>query len=156
MPQREADVYALVAGRVIAVLRERHGLTQEQLATQVELTQPTLSRIERGVAHPDPYTIRKMAKVFGMSAEQLTHQIDDAFQRTAALTVQNAAPAPALVAGQAQLEWWEPVVAIAGVAGLLGLVALVIGGLAAGSQPPRVAAHVARRVGTGRVRPYKP
>jgi transcriptional regulator with XRE-family HTH domain len=154
MPQREADVYALVAGRVIAVLRERHGLTQEQLAAYVGLTQPTLSRIERGVAHPEPFTIRKMAEAFGMSAEQLTHQIDDAFRRTAALTVQNTAPP--LVAGQAQLEWWEPVVAIAGMAGFMGLVALVIGGLAPDSRPAPDSFRPPRRVGATRVRSVKP
>lgn len=76
---KESDLYALVVGCVIAGLREAREWTQVQFAKKIGVTQPTLSRIERGQAHPDPFVIHKLAEVFSISTKTLCGVVDEAF-----------------------------------------------------------------------------
>ena len=48
--------------------RERHGLTQEQLAIRARTSQAAISRIERGLVSP---TVEMLVKLLGMVNEEL-------------------------------------------------------------------------------------
>ena len=51
--------------RQVAELREKHSLTQVELAETVGLTQAQISRIERGAISPTSATLAKIAEAFG-------------------------------------------------------------------------------------------
>lgn len=53
-----------IAGQ-ITELRERRGLTQEQLAEHTGIDQGDISRIERGSANPTERTLNRIADVLG-------------------------------------------------------------------------------------------
>lgn len=60
------------AGAVILRLRSEHGITQERLAIDSNITIATLSRIERGaVADPKISTLRKIAKALDVNVAEL-------------------------------------------------------------------------------------
>lgn len=54
------QVYAIA--REVAELRDRHHLTQMELAAKAGLSQAQVSRIERGVVSPTSATLAKMAE----------------------------------------------------------------------------------------------
>ncbi len=116
----EAYVYALVLGRVIGALRERHGMSQAALAERVGLTQSTLSRIERGQARPDAFTLRRLADAFGVTPGVLSDWVDQAYARSA------EAARGAIGTRKTHKNWWQAAVAVAGFAGLGGLVAFAV------------------------------
>jgi transcriptional regulator with XRE-family HTH domain len=117
----EGDVYALVVGRVILHLRQSRGWSQEQLARAAGLTQPTLSRLERGQGLPDLHVVRRIAYSFGMSTAQLAAHVDDAFETTE----QVARTALAQVTKKNR-PWWQAAVLASGLAGFAGLVAFAV------------------------------
>ena len=51
--------------RQIIDLREKHSLTQVELADKAGISQAQLSRIERGVVSPTTTTLAKIAEVLG-------------------------------------------------------------------------------------------
>ncbi|MCL2861399.1 MAG: helix-turn-helix domain-containing protein [Firmicutes bacterium] len=55
----------------IKELREEKGLTQKQLANQIGVDQRTISSYEIGHTEPDIKTIRKLCKIFDVSADYL-------------------------------------------------------------------------------------
>ena len=55
----------------IKELREEKGLSQTQLAIELELNQKTLSCYERGKAEPNIKTIKKICKYFNVTAGYL-------------------------------------------------------------------------------------
>lgn len=100
-------------------LRERHQLTQGELADQVGLTQTTLSRIERGQARPDPFVLRRLAETFNMTNAEFSQSVDMAFQRT-----QQAAQSS--VRTESEQTWWQVALGVAGLAGLIGLATFAV------------------------------
>ena len=113
-PNREAQIYALVVGALVQQLRERHQLTQGQLAERIGVTQSAISRVERGQAQPDPFEMRALADAFGMTAAELTTLIDDSFAKAAEAGKQ-ALPR------KSTDEWWETALMVVGVIGAMGL-----------------------------------
>ncbi len=59
------------AGRRIALLRQRVGLTQSQLAAMMNVSHQAVSKWEGGQALPDIQTLMKLTRFFGMTVEQL-------------------------------------------------------------------------------------
>jgi transcriptional regulator with XRE-family HTH domain len=55
----------------LRVLRGEKGWTTEQAAKEAGLTYDSLSRIERGLAHPRATTLVRLAKAYGVEAEEL-------------------------------------------------------------------------------------
>ena len=51
--------------------RARHALTQEQLAERVGVTRKTINTVERGVFVPSTVLALKLARVLGVSVEEL-------------------------------------------------------------------------------------
>ena len=136
MAAGESQIYALVLGRVVGHLREQRAWSQQQLAAAAGLTQPTLSRIERGQVLPDAFTLRQLAGAFGMTSAELTQRIDRALEQTAQVA-RSSAPAAPQKKSASTLPWWQVAVAAAGAAGLAGLVAFAVGSALDGGKKPR-------------------
>jgi len=117
---KEAYVYALVLGRVLASLRERRSLSQAELAARVGMTQSTLSRMERGQAQPDAFTFRRLAEALGVTVAELSSYVDQALARS------EQATRGAIGKPKTNKPWWQSAVAVAGAAGLAGLVAFAV------------------------------
>jgi transcriptional regulator with XRE-family HTH domain len=58
----------MTAGQLLREARERHGLTQKQLAIRARTSQAAVSRIERGLVSP---TIETLEKLLAMVNEEL-------------------------------------------------------------------------------------
>ena len=58
----------MTAGQLVREARERHGLTQKQLAIRARTSQAAISRIERGLVSP---TIEMLEKLLAMVNEEL-------------------------------------------------------------------------------------
>jgi len=115
----ESTVEALVIGQLIASLRERREMPQRELADAAEISQSTLSRIERGKAQIDTYTLRKVAGALGTTAAKLNEQVEIALERT-----EQAAHGVTTV--DASKPWWVTALKVAGIVGLAGLAAFAV------------------------------
>lgn len=58
-------------GDVIAALRKEKGMTQKDLADQLNITDKAVSKWERNAACPDTALIPKLAEILGISIEEL-------------------------------------------------------------------------------------
>ncbi len=58
-------------GEIISTLRKEKGMTQKELADQLNITDKAVSKWERDVACPDVNTIPKLAEILGVSLEEL-------------------------------------------------------------------------------------
>ena len=58
-------------GRRIAALRQRSGLTQQQLAAMMNVSHQAVSKWEGGQAMPDIQTLLELTRFFGLTVEQL-------------------------------------------------------------------------------------
>lgn len=78
----EAQVYAIVLGRVIA--RKRRGLemSQTELAYRVCMLQSTLSRVESGRIDPSPFFFRQISEALRSTPAELQAEVDRIHART--------------------------------------------------------------------------
>jgi len=60
-----------VVGRTIAALRQRKGMTQQQLAAAMNVSHQAVSKWENGAALPDIQTMVALTQLFGVTVEQL-------------------------------------------------------------------------------------
>lgn len=58
-------------GMMIAQLRKEKGMTQKNLAEQMNVTDKAVSKWERDLACPDINSVPKLAEVLGVSVEEL-------------------------------------------------------------------------------------
>ncbi|MEZ4732347.1 MAG: helix-turn-helix transcriptional regulator [Caldilineaceae bacterium] len=58
-------------GEKLRVLRQRRGLSQEQLGEMLGVHQTHVGRLERGEKIPNAAIILKVADIFGVTADQL-------------------------------------------------------------------------------------
>lgn len=82
-------------------LREKHGLSQKDLAQKFGISNFALSRYERGEADPDSELIKKFAEFFGVSADYLlgltdNPDVDDILRRIGAVPLGKTVPIPVL------------------------------------------------------------
>ncbi len=68
---RHSDQPQPALGEAIRQLRQKRGLTQEDLAHEADITTGTLSLIERGHANPTWGTLRGIASALGISMGDL-------------------------------------------------------------------------------------
>lgn len=66
----------------VAVYRKRAGMSQEDLAERLHVSRQTISKWETGQSAPDPETVVQLARLFGITTDQL-------------LTEEAPAPSPA-------------------------------------------------------------
>jgi len=62
-------------GATVRVVRDLLGISQEDLAARVGITQGALSNIERGVHGTSPDTNRKLATAMGVPLESITYPV---------------------------------------------------------------------------------
>ncbi|WP_305784196.1 helix-turn-helix domain-containing protein [Symbioplanes lichenis] len=62
----------------MARLRHSQGLTGADLAARVGMSQPKISRLERGVAVPDPEDVRRIARALGASEREANSLVERA------------------------------------------------------------------------------
>lgn len=58
-------------GKTIASLRKNKGMTQNELAEKMNVTDKAVSKWERNLSCPDVNTISKLADILGVSVEEL-------------------------------------------------------------------------------------
>jgi transcriptional regulator with XRE-family HTH domain len=58
--------------------RRAAGLTQQALADKLKVSQRAVAKWERGEALPSPSFIPKLARIFRMTPEEVTHLFDKA------------------------------------------------------------------------------
>ena len=58
-------------------LREIHGMSQQRLAAELNVTQAMVSKYELGVSEPDIAMIKRIAEYFGVSSDYLLELSDD-------------------------------------------------------------------------------
>lgn len=58
-------------GKLIAELRKRQGLTQQQLADQLNLSNKTISKWESGAGSPDISNLLGLVEALGVSVDEL-------------------------------------------------------------------------------------
>ncbi len=63
----------LTIGKVIAGLRKKSGMTQEQLADAVGVSVPAVSKWETGSSYPDITLLMPIARFFGTTVDELLH-----------------------------------------------------------------------------------
>ncbi len=61
----------------IKILRDERRMSQQRLAIELNVTQAMISKYELGLSEPDIATIRRLAEVFGVSADYLLEISDD-------------------------------------------------------------------------------
>lgn len=52
-------------------LRTKKGFTQQNLANILHVDQTTISKWENGIARPDIITVEELAKIFGVSTDEI-------------------------------------------------------------------------------------
>ena len=63
-------------GELICSLRKEKGMTQRELAEQMNVTDKAVSKWERDLSCPDINSIPRLAEVLGVSVEELLHTAD--------------------------------------------------------------------------------
>ena len=61
-------------GEAIKAIRERHGLTQQDMAERVNVTRQAVSRWENGETEPDKETLKAISREFSVSINTLLGQ----------------------------------------------------------------------------------
>ena len=61
----------------IRTLREKRRMSQQMLATELNVTQAMVSKYELGTCEPDIFTIRRLAEIFGVSSDYLIEISDE-------------------------------------------------------------------------------
>lgn len=90
-------------GALLRDLRERAGLTQEELADRASLTPHGVSALERGVrTRPYPHTVRSLADALGLDADARATLIAAVRRRNAASTAGGAPTADGAAATSAE------------------------------------------------------
>ena len=70
----------------VAVYRKRAGMSQEDLAERLHVSRQTISKWETGQSAPDPETVVQLARLFGITTDQLlTEEAPHAVPRSTAL-----------------------------------------------------------------------
>lgn len=65
-------------GQTIASLRKQQGMTQLQLAEELNVTDKAVSKWERDLSCPDVHTLPRIAELFGVSVDELMQGAQDA------------------------------------------------------------------------------
>lgn len=88
-------------GDVIASIRKEKGMTQKELADQLNITDKAVSKWERNLACPDTALIPKLAEILGISLDELMNAkpVSENGHRGAAYFLEIALPAVAMAMG---------------------------------------------------------
>ena len=71
IPQSVVEAYILQDVPLIRAWREELGLTQEELASRMGISQAAVAKFEQPTAHPRTATLKKIASALGITVDQL-------------------------------------------------------------------------------------
>ena len=63
-------------GQRLREQRIKHGLTQEQLAEKIGVSRQSVSKWEQGISDPSTSNLFALAKLFGVSVEELLKEVE--------------------------------------------------------------------------------
>jgi transcriptional regulator with XRE-family HTH domain len=66
-----SGIFLLMLGKNIARIRKEKGISQVQMANEMEMDRSNLRRIEAGRTNPTTITLHRISKVLAVSLEQL-------------------------------------------------------------------------------------
>lgn len=75
MTTAEVRLFRIALGTYVAKLRDRHNLLQHELAEKLDVSQPTIARIEHGDNGVPAEKYSKLAGVFGMSLDKFHNKV---------------------------------------------------------------------------------
>jgi transcriptional regulator with XRE-family HTH domain len=64
-------------GKLLKELREKNGLTQEELSTDADLDRTYISMLERGLRQPTLQTLFALANALHVSPSSMIRQLED-------------------------------------------------------------------------------
>lgn len=108
----ESEVFALVTGAVVRLLRQRRGFTPEYLGRRAGMRPSTIRRLERGLYEASLFDLHQLAAALGLEGD-LSAFIRDAWARS---------ERAALAALDGKGRWWEAGHRVGGMAGVRGLI----------------------------------
>jgi DNA-binding XRE family transcriptional regulator len=118
------DVLSIALGRMVAFHRKKMGWNQGKLAEQVNATQSTISRVERGEVLPDALLFRDLAKAFGTTTEDLYKTMDVVSEKAKELAKIVSRDAP-----KKSGDWWGVALAVVGTVGMIALIGAAVAAL---------------------------
>lgn len=68
LPERRKEHAGLMLGELFFIARHRAGYTQDEAASQAEITQPYLSMIEHNRCTPRPQIRARLCALYGLAA----------------------------------------------------------------------------------------
>lgn len=74
---QKATTYQAILGAQIAILREKAGLTQLEIAKKIGVNPATWSRIEKGETALSAFQLRSLSKLFDVSMDKLFADFED-------------------------------------------------------------------------------
>ncbi len=83
-----------IVGKNIARLRHEQGLSQEQMAEQVGIDSPSMSRVEKGLISPRFKRLERMAEILNCAVSDFFHAPHDGTQARANSIAQMLEPFP--------------------------------------------------------------
>lgn len=119
MKNVDPRVRRVVIGKVIGALRERAGMSQMAFAHAIGVSQPTLSRFERGTSVPDMVQMAAIERELGLPPGGLNAKVEETLRRT-------RKAAQGATEGANGTSVWSNALKIAGIAGIAGLAAFAI------------------------------
>lgn len=81
---KPATTYQAIVGRILVGLRKNAGIGQDQLAEAIEITQSTLSRVERGESALTVEQLARAAQRLGDKASHILSMADTAVEELSA------------------------------------------------------------------------
>ena len=66
----------MALGEKLKMLRASRGLSQEQLAAELDVSRQAISKWETGAADPSTANLLALAKLYGISAEELLRCVE--------------------------------------------------------------------------------
>ena len=78
MPTHQSDYarLSLLLVRLLAEMRERHGISQVELARRLEVDQPLVSKVERGVRRLDAVELMQWCRALGTPLSRFLGELE--------------------------------------------------------------------------------
>ena len=72
----KTEVAAMNIGNNISALRKKKGITQEELANELGVSAQAVSKWENGTSDPSTSNLFALAKLYGVSVEELLKEVE--------------------------------------------------------------------------------
>ena len=66
----------MILSEKIIMLRKKYGWSQEELAERLDISRQSVSKWEQGVSDPSTSNLFALAKLFGVSVEELLKEVE--------------------------------------------------------------------------------